>query len=152
MTRKNNQATFYLAVFGVCFLCIAAGFAAAMLYQANRDYAPTNGAPRDHVAFIRDYLRDELPTGQWEEIRWESDNQATTLHYRTENPMGGMTRQLMTVEEVPEDLELLRVKGRNGGCFRRDRSRKAPVDDPREAAELKELDDLFNNTPFDEFR
>jgi hypothetical protein len=55
-------------------------------------------------ALIRKYLRENTPTGKWEEVKWDkiTDDgfRATTLKFRTHNQLGAMSLYSVGVLEA----------------------------------------------------
>lgn len=61
--------------------------------------APGNAKESPEQKQVRSYLKENLPTGKWEEVRWwpvvrlidngKPSNAAIRLKYRTENQFGG---------------------------------------------------------------
>jgi hypothetical protein len=73
--------------------------------------------PSSHAKNLRDYLAGNLPTGKFEEIEWQhepavtqdfmpngnwgevADGTQTTLKFRAENPLGGMSVRTVKIRE-----------------------------------------------------
>jgi hypothetical protein len=51
-------------------------------------------------ALIRKYLRENTPTGKWEEIEWKIDTTSTTLKLRTENKFRGKSIHTVSIAEL----------------------------------------------------
>ena len=109
-------------------------FAVALLTGCfgGQNTATPAGVSQEHAKMIRNYLKSNTPTGNWEEIEW-SANPATTmgfneqkqwveladgndisLKYRTQNPLGGMSIQSITLRE---DAKGEFFRQRNNGGF-----------------------------------
>lgn len=82
---------------------------ASILSVATGQYP--KGIPAGDVQLIRAYLKQETPTGVFEEIKWTAqDEYTTTLDFRTENPFGGMTKTYITANRFVGE-EKVRLDG-----------------------------------------
>lgn len=78
---------------------------ASMLSVASGQYP--SGVPVGDVQLVRAYLKQETPTGKFEEIEWNVDDPfTTTLDFRTENPMGGMTKTFIRVNRFVDEVKV----------------------------------------------
>lgn len=128
--RKASSAGFWLGVLGVT-ASVAMVVGVLMLNQIisqteseqaiNGNARQTSGQPtksdpvaaliwgRPEQQLIREFLKTETPTGEWEEIRWSEANgqffphPMTKLDFRTENELGGMTKSYIKARYVPGD-------------------------------------------------
>lgn len=108
MKRQSKQAAVAIFVAGL-FVAGAVGIVAAIAVVpqvTGKGSAPQRAARRSAAEpaereTVRRHLRDNTPTGEWEEIEWYpvipiDSVSAIRLKYRTQNPFGGQS----VVDEV----------------------------------------------------